>query len=386
MHTPDTPLTGSTWGHSRGYTPMVATAQRFHETHPSIRIAWTRRTLQAFADFSIDALAEEYDLLVIDHPWIAHAAAHEVLAPLDDLLPAALWRELEENQVGPSLRSYRFDDACWAVPIDAASPVSSYRPDLLAARGVDAPRTWDELLALADRGRVVMPAIPLDLLGHFNMLCGALGEEPFNHEDRVVGDAAGVEALATLRDLASRMPQRIFELNPIQVYEAMTTSDAYDYCLSGYGYSNYTRAGYAEHALRFTTMPLFANGAQLRGTLGGAGLAISARCRHPHAAAQYVAYVAGRACQQGLYLEAGGQPAHREAWLSDHANRLCPDYFSRTLADLDHAMLRPQYDGYLYYQDHACQPVWRFVKDGGDARAVLDEINELYRRSRTGRA
>src|SRR5690606_16288747 len=122
-------------------------------------------------------------------------------------------------------------------------------------------------------------------------------EQPFQHDDRVVSPAVGVEALRTLHDLASRMTPAIFELNPIRVYEAMTTGDDFVYCFSAYGYSNYARAGYADATLRFTTMVPFANGERDRGTLGGAGLAISAECAHKEEAAQYVAYVAGRACQ-----------------------------------------------------------------------------------------
>jgi len=32
-------LRGITWGHSRGYLPLVAAAQRFAELHPGVEIA-----------------------------------------------------------------------------------------------------------------------------------------------------------------------------------------------------------------------------------------------------------------------------------------------------------------------------------------------------------
>jgi len=61
-------LKGITWNHSRGFLPMVATAQRFAELYPNVQITWEKRSLQAFADYSIQELAERFDLLVIDHP------------------------------------------------------------------------------------------------------------------------------------------------------------------------------------------------------------------------------------------------------------------------------------------------------------------------------
>src|SRR5215471_950799 len=83
-------LKGMTWNHTRGYTPMVATSQRFCEKRliDDLSISWEKRSLQEFADQSIDALAKKYDLLVIDHPWVGHAAASGVLVPLDQHLPA----------------------------------------------------------------------------------------------------------------------------------------------------------------------------------------------------------------------------------------------------------------------------------------------------------
>ena len=72
-------LTGITWNHTRGYLPLVATAQRFADQHPDVSIEWHRRSLQEFADFPIERLAERFDLLVIDHPFAGHAG--ERLAP-----------------------------------------------------------------------------------------------------------------------------------------------------------------------------------------------------------------------------------------------------------------------------------------------------------------
>ena len=79
-------LTGITWNHTRGYLPMVATAQRFSELHPDIEIVWHKRSLQEFADYPIERLVERFDLLVIDHPFAGQAAAQNVLLPLDEHL------------------------------------------------------------------------------------------------------------------------------------------------------------------------------------------------------------------------------------------------------------------------------------------------------------
>ena len=81
-----TRLRGITWNHTRGFVPKVATGQRFGELFPDTEIVWEKRSLQAFADFSIAALAQDYDLIILDHPSIGEAAEHGLVLPLDGAL------------------------------------------------------------------------------------------------------------------------------------------------------------------------------------------------------------------------------------------------------------------------------------------------------------
>ena len=118
-------LRGITWGHTRGFVPMVATAQRYSELHPGVRIQWELRSLQAFADQSIEALSRSYDLLVIDHPSIGEAAAHGLFLPLDAHVPASFLEDQARHSVGQSHPSYTHSGHAWALATHAATPVSA---------------------------------------------------------------------------------------------------------------------------------------------------------------------------------------------------------------------------------------------------------------------
>ena len=196
-------LNGITWDHTRGYVSVVATAQRFHELHPHVEISWHKRTLQEFADFPIQKLVEKYDLLVIDHPWAGYAANSGTLLPLQAYLPSDYMADQAANSVGKSHPSYEFDGNHCALAIDAATPVASYRPDLLEKLDVGVPQSWDDLLALARRGAVAMPGIPIDTLMNFYMLCSTQGQDPFVDDEWAVSEAMGVQVLDQLRELAS---------------------------------------------------------------------------------------------------------------------------------------------------------------------------------------
>jgi multiple sugar transport system substrate-binding protein len=376
-------LRGITWNHSRGFLPMVATAQRFSELNPGVQITWEKRSLQQFADLSIQELAERFDLLVIDHPWAGFAAKTNAIVPLDKYLSEEYLKDQELNTVGASYESYHYDGHQWALPIDAAAPVAASRPDLLAAKGLQLPKSFEDLLALADLGCVAFAGIPIDVLMNFYTLCCSLGEDPCQSDDLVVSRETGVKALKMYRRLASEMDKANFDRNPIQVYEAMTQTDDIVYCPFAYGYANYSRNGYSKKVLHFHDMISINGKTNLRSTLGGTGLAISSKCEELETAVEYTKYVGSPECQQTLFFESGGQPGHLTAWKNAEVNRQSQQYFSNTLPALERAFLRPRYHGFMFFQDHAGDVVRDYLMKGGDEEHVLSSLNQLYIQSKT---
>lgn len=373
-------LDGITWKHTRGLLPMLATTQRFEEMHPQVAITWEARSLQSFADEPLEALAARFDLLVIDHPCCGSAAATRCLLPLEDAMPGALLRELKQNSVGASFSTYNYEGHLWALPIDAAAPVSLCRRDLLEAAGESAPATWEDMMRLARKGLVLVPGLAIDSLMHLFMLCVALGEEPLVSRDGVVSTPAGEEALNLLGELLSACPPECLDSNPIAIWDRLAASEREAYCPFAYGYSNYCRAGYAGHLVEAGEL-VSLGGVPLRSTLGGAGLAVSARCRNAAGAAEYAAWVAGRACQSTLYFDSGGQPGHRGAWLDEEVNRRSNHFFRNTLPVLDRAWVRPRFNGYLEFQHGSGELVHHFLRSGGAPGAVFASMNSLWRKT-----
>jgi multiple sugar transport system substrate-binding protein len=375
-------LKGITWNHSRGFVPMVATAQRFSELNPGVNITWEKRSLQQFADLSIQQLAERYDLLVIDHPWAGFAAKTGSILPFDKYLSAGFLKDQQQNTVGHSYESYEYNGHQWALAIDAATPVASSRPDLLEKHGKQLPKTYDDLLTLTKLGLVAFPAIPIDSLMTFYTFCSSLGEDPCQQNDSVISKETGIKALQLYRELALYIDPACFNRNPIQIYEAMTLGDDIAYCPFAYGYSNYSRNGYARKLLHFHDMITLNGTSNLRSSLGGTGLAVSANCQHVDIAMQYAEFVASAQCQQGLYTDNGGQPGHLTAWTDQENNAKTHNYFTNTLPALQRAFLRPRYYGHMFFQDHAGDVVRNYLMNGGNELGVLAELNNLYLQSK----
>ena len=373
-------LFGITWNHTRGFVPMVATAQHWTDKHPEVTISWQTRSLKDFGEFPIERLIENFDLLIIDHPFAGYASANNVLLPLDELLPPDFLVELAANQVGVSCDSYIAGGHLWALPVDAATPIAGWRADLLTQHDASVPQTWDDLLALAHRGLVAVPAAAVDALMHIYMLCIALGEEPFLSEEQFVAEPAGLEALTLLQELIAAAGPENIDRNPIRTWEALSRGDTLAYCPFAYGYANYGQQDYTANRLTFGA-PVTFNGLPLRTTLGGTGLAISSRCQHPEIAAAYAGWVMSEQCQRGLYTRTGGQPGHRAAWTDPALDQFCNGFFSATLATHDAAYLRPRYAGYIPFQEEAGFVIRDFLRDDGDAGETLRRINDLYQES-----
>lgn len=374
-------IKGITWGHSRGITPLLAAAQRYQELHPNIDVIWKKRTLQEFADYPIEKLTDDYDLLIIDHPWVGTAAETKCVLPLNDHLPADFLEDQALNSAGYSHQSYNYDNKQWALAIDAATPAASYRADLFEQAGKKVPDTWEELIALARDGKVAMAGIPVDLILNFFMFCIAVGEEPFRTEREVVSKEKGIEALHYMRELWGLCDREIFNYNPIAVAEVMTNTDKYWYCPFAYCYSNYSRKGYSANSLTYKDLIRFKEHGRMRSVLGGTGLAISATTQNPDVCLEFAQWINSAAIQQTFYAEHGGQPGHRSAWTDPALNQLTTNYFANVLPALDRAYVRPRFHGYLHFQDHAGDHLRDYLMHGGNEVELLNKFNEMYQES-----
>lgn len=371
-------LKGMTWDHSRGFDPMVATSQAFTQTHGDVSIAWEKRSLQAFADRPIKEMADTYDLMVIDHPHVGEVVRSGLLLALDGLGRDAALQTLHEQSVGVSHRSYEFDGRQWALAIDAATPVATYRPDRLDI----APTRWNEVIDLAADGAVCLALVPINALMTFMGLARNQGFA-LAEGDALIAGEEGQQVLEQMAEIVALIDPRCLSLDPIGIFEWMgRTEDAPAYSPFGYGYTNYSRTGYCPFPLCFTDAPGIGDNGPRGTVIGGTGIAVSASSRHRDVAADYAFWIAGAACQKGLYFSSGGQPANSVAWQDAACNGASRDFFTNTRQTLESAWLRPRYDGYMRFQDEAGDIVHQFLRKQISLSTTLDKLQTCYRESR----
>lgn len=381
-------LKGMTWSHPRGLDPLLATSEVLRER--GIDVQWDARSLQGFEEASISELAERYDMIAIDHPFMGMAFREGALQPVDALLGEPMMAQLRTASVGPSYDSYVWEGKMWAAPVDAAAQVAAMRADLLAAHGQRAPRRWDEVFALVDvlpPGSVSMPANPTHLFLAFATICQAVSKDRSVQADLRPGwwrndgfdEDTACAALVLMRRLMANAHPLSWNADPIDMFEHMVRNDDIAYVPIAFGYSNYARSTAYAQPLTFAGVPSL-DGSEGSGMLGGVGLAVSRNCQHPAAVADVLRYVSSGPVQAGLYLASGGQPAHRDAWLNPATEQVCPNFFGATLASLDRSFVRPRLAAFPAFQRDGGKLLHElFCRPGTSDTEVVRALNDMWR-------
>ncbi len=372
-------LRGITWDHPRGYQPLAASIEPY-ATKTGVRVNWEKRSLKEFGDTPVDWLAEQYDLLIIDHPHVGLAVATNALLPLDTCIAPDILEKLAAESAGPSHASYTYAGRQWALAIDAAMQTSAYRPDLLDEA---LPTTWDEVIAFGQRLRntsrwMAATLAPTDCACYFLTLCASLGDPP-GLGDSLVSERVGRQALELIIEFHRLSHPDSLTWNPIRMLDHMSREKDVVYCPLTFCYTNYSRAGYAPHLVRFANIP------GVKGSiLGGTGYAVSARCQRPEAACDYGVWLCSADTQRTFYVENGGQPGNLVAWKDPDANCVTNNFFHDTLDTLQQAYLRPRYHGWVDFQVGAGQVIYMMLRDRTDVDACLQHLSQLYLSTKQG--
>lgn len=371
-------LKGMTWSHPRGYDPMVACSALW-ERRTGVSIEWDKRSLQDFESFPVEELARAYDLIVIDHPHVGQITAEKCLAPLDIPGRESECKALAGGSVGKSFPSYTWKGRQWAFPIDAATQVQAWRPDLIAA----APPDWDHLLELAREGRVLLPLRPPHSLMCFYTLANNLGQPCEVDGPGDLTDAeTGEKAFEMLREIAALVEPKCLKMDPIAVSEKMAEDGSRIACSPLiYGYVSYAVAGFRPNRLAFADMPIAGDMGPVGSALGGTGIAVSAFSKSMNEAIDFAYWVASDEVQRGIYATSGGQPGHAAAWEDEDVNAAAGDFYRSTRATLDGAWVRPRHNGYMAFQQAASDHINAGLVERHDAGRVIADLNRLFQES-----
>jgi multiple sugar transport system substrate-binding protein len=375
-------LTGSTWGHERGYASLKALNANHSDLFPA-DVDWDVRTLQQFADQSMSELSKKYDFVVFDHPWTGEIATQEYFYPLDQFLSKEFLAEQKANSVGKSYESYIWKDHIYGLQIDTAGHVSAARSDLLEKNNVTKPGTWIETLSLAKtlmsekKPLLALPLDPVNIWCLFMTLAANKKLNPYQDGKQVLADDKSLEILNFIIELSKFGPKEALGWNPIHLLDAMSSGDEVMYCPALFGYSNYGMAGFRKKLIEFGPIPSSGFGA-IGGILGGAGIGITKSCKNPEIAAKVIEVIGSPKIQRTLYATTGGQSGHRSAWLDSDLNAFTNNFYANTLENMDNSYLRPRFAGFVEVQTDSGDVLAEAVYGKISPEKAIQGINQIY--------
>ena len=232
------------------------------------------------------------------------------------------------------------------------------------------------MLELAREGVVLWPAKPIDAFSSVFSLASALQGSDAGRGGFSTASAFA-EAWQLLGELRDLVPAQCLSQNPIEVADQLASGDRWCYAPLAFGYTNYARAGFRQHRLRWGDVPAV-DGVPRGSMLGGAGLAVSSRTRHRTAAIDFATWVASGDTQRGAYALGGGQPGHLDAWHDPALDALTDGFFSGTRRTVELASLRPRDPGYMAVQDAACDRIHSGLLSRDRADDVLADLDRMF--------
>ena len=299
------------------------------------------------------------------------------MVPFDGHLTGEQRQLFERDSVGKSWQSYASEGRQWALPIDAACQVASFRPDLMAAYG-EVPRSHDDVVDLGRRTRkdgkwLGLPLVPTDAM----CLLLTLGD-PREDADDFIGRDRVEQAIGQLRELSELSHPSSRQWNPIRCYDHMIANDDVVYVPFAFGYVNYASRTETPR-LRFADAPIPGSAGAL---LGGAGIGVSAQSANVQAAIDYALFLCSPDNQRGQYVSAGGQPGSLSAWRDSAVNAATGDFFADTLKTIQSSYLRPTHAGFITFFRDTAPRVEAAIAGELTVAELADWVNRRYRETR----
>lgn len=373
-------LNGIAWDHPRGYEPLVALSQQFSKRHSNIEIKWDVRSLKEFGDMPVEYLIDRYDFITVDHPYMGQADENQLLLNLEEYFSDDILHTLEKQSVGPSFKSYYFNNHLYALPIDAAALVAAYRKDLFSMLRLNLPKNRDELLKfykiIPNDFSIAWPLCSTDLWCSFLTLGAQDGGENFIRGYKI-DEIIGTTVLDEIKLHLEFLHPESINWNPIHILDEMSKDEKIIYSPYLFGYTNYSRSGYSKNIVNFANSPVNPNN-NFSTILGGVGMAISSKCKHIPIAIEWLDFISNAESQKCIYTKNGGQPGNLIAWESEKNNKLCNNFFKDTLETLTNAFVRPQHPKWNTFQEQGASLLHSGIKEGVLSEILIKELNQLY--------
>jgi ABC-type glycerol-3-phosphate transport system substrate-binding protein len=277
------------------------------------------------------AASDEYDMMVLDCIWLPIFVKNKWVQPIEPI-EAKAGAKIEWNSFLPGIvEAYDvIDGQHWAAPVDFFMEVLAYRPDLLAAAGLQGPpKTWDEFKTQAEKlndpakGVYGVATMPGEQDGGYSEWTVRLASQPMpanstqfvwdrDFKSMILSNDSGKKALDRWLEIKPFTAPGANEMGYAEATNAYMQGNAAMY-VNWFGFfpdienSETSKvAGKVEYALP----PVETLDGKRNDYIGGFQISIAAKAPNPDLSYQFIAFVTSQEGQE-IMLEAGASGAYR---------------------------------------------------------------------------
>ncbi len=307
--------------------PLRQLLDRFEKENPGVRVR--EETLPSSSDeqhqfyaTNLEAGSSDFDVFSLDVIWVPAYARAGWLREVTGLLSAA---EREDFFPGP-VEAVQYQDRWYAVPWYIDAGLLYYRKDLLEKYGYHSPRTWPELVRVAQAvlsrekgvyGFLWQGKQYEGLVCNVLEYTGSRGGRVLQGGRVVIDSPENRGALRFMRDLIGK-----YRVSPPLV-TSMAEEAARNVFGNGgalfmrnwpYAWRLLQREGSPVRGkIGIAPLPFFPGGRSAP-TLGGWQLGINRHSQHPREAEKLLAFLASSSSQKFLALSVGYQPTRKSLY------------------------------------------------------------------------
>lgn len=317
-----------------GFSKVII--ERFEKANPGIKVDMiegpssgdARENMYSTAFMAKD---DSYDLAYVDVAWLPKFAAQGWLRPIDDLLTpqkAAVF-------LPGDLAGSRYGGKLYRVPTQSDGGMLYYRKDLLAAKGLPVPRTWEELARAAlalqtpERAGFVFQGKQYEgLVCAFLELVWGFGGDLLDSSGAVLVDEP--RAVAALEALVDGIYGRGFIPRAVLTYQEEEARNVFQEGRAvfmrnwPYAWNLMQKEGSPVRG-KVGIVPMVAGpGGRSAAALGGWGFAVSAFSRHPQEAFRVAEFFASPESQKLAFLQGGILPTLKPLYADPDVLRAAP--------------------------------------------------------------
>lgn len=308
----------------------------FEKEHPGIKVK--DEVLPASSDeqhqfyvINLEGKSTDFDVISMDVIWVQEFARAGWLRDVSRLLTE---HERQDFFPGP-LKAVTHGEKIYAVPWYIDAGVLYFRKDLLQKYGLAPPKTWADLVSIAQH---IMPREGLygfiwQGKQYEGLVCNVLeyfwgnGGDVLKDHKVVIDSAENRYAMGFMRDLITK-----HKITPEMVTTAIEESTRHIFGNGKalfmrnwpYAWSIFEREGSPVRGKTgVTLLPSFIPGMS-SSTLGGWQLGINRYSRHPEAAEKLIRFLTSREAQKTLALTVGYKPSRKSLYEDEDLTREQP--------------------------------------------------------------